>query len=382
MKNNKYIITIIAFAILIKFGLFAIGTMRVPDSKFDPDTVDYLNTASTLYSDFSFASKDSNGVLKPHVLRTPGYPIFLAIVHNLMKVPLSGVIFLQVLLTILAAFILYKTTIQIDERLAVLSAIIMLYDLPVSVFSLKLMTEALFLALITLFIYIFIRYLKTGRFKFVLLSSILLVISTYVRPISYYLGIATAVFIVYANIPRNFKIAIKHALIFLIIVYSLLGVWQVRNYRCCKVKSFTSIEGYITKLYGLVREPVEGKNHAGGFITATVKSSFNYLYEFQRAFLSVMTRPGTLKYFHSKPLAAAGKIFGYLLVAFWMIGFLAGIFRIKKNIYFQFLTLLILYFLMVAIVSLGVDAAERFRVPIVPCIAIISSYGWSLLRLI
>jgi len=78
-------------------------------------------------------------------------------------------------------------------------------------------------------------------------------------------------------------------------------------------------------------------------------------------------------------LGIAGKVFGYLFVALWMVGFLVGIFRMKGNIYFQFLAFLILYFLSVSIVSLGIDAAERFRVPIVPSIAIISSYGWFIL---
>ncbi|MGA2775497.1 MAG: glycosyltransferase family 39 protein [Candidatus Omnitrophota bacterium] len=376
MKNNKYLIALIAFAILIKFGLFAVGTMRVPDSKFDPDSVDYLNTASMLYSNLTFASQDSNGLLKPHVLRTPGYPVFIAIVHNLMKLPLSGVIFLQVLLTILAAFILYKTAIQIDKRLAVLSAVIMLYDLPVSVYSLKIMTEALFLLLITIFIYIFVRYLKTGRFKFIFLSSLLLVTATYVRPISYYLGAVLAAFILYANIPKNFKAAFAQAFIFLIIIYSLLGVWQVRNYKCCGEKAFTSITSSNFRIYGLVKEPLKDSGNA---VMVKIRQGLNYTYELWRSSLSLMTRPGTLKYFHLKPLAIAGKVFGYLLVIFWMLGFLAGIFRIKKDIYFQFLVLVILYFLGVAILNLGVDAGERFRVPIVPCLAIISSYGWLIL---
>lgn len=373
MKNKKLLIIILAVAILIKLSLFIFGSIRVPESKFDSDSADYLNTAAMLYSDRAFATRDTGGLLKYHVLRTPGYPLFIAVVHNLMKVPLSGVVFLQLLLTILVGLIVYKIAMQIDHRIAILSAIIMLYDLPTTVFSLRIMTEALFLLILPIFIYMFIRYLKTGKLKVLLASSLVLVLATYVRPISYYLGIAIAVFIVYANASKNIKAAFTHALIFLVIVYSLLGMWQIRNYMRCQEKSFTSIASSNFKYYGLIKEI---KDYKGNSIASKVKPILNFTYESWRSFLSLMTRPGTLKYFKSKPLAIAGKVLGYPWMVLWMIGFLAGILRMRRNILYQFLLFIILYFVGVAVFNLSFAVSERFRVPVVPCIAIISAYGW------
>ncbi|MCX5695246.1 MAG: glycosyltransferase family 39 protein [Candidatus Omnitrophica bacterium] len=362
MKNKKLLIAILTVAVLIKFGLFTFATLRVPQSKFDGDSENYLNTASMLYSKAAFATQDSNGNLSPHVLRTPGYPVFLAITHNLMKIPLSGVLFLQVLLTILVAGIVYKTSLQIDSRIAFLSAIIILFDLPITVFSLKILTETLFLLLVSIFIYTFIRYLKTGKTGFILLSSWLLAMATYTRPISYFLGGATAIFIVYANVLKNFKRVFTQALIFLVIVYSLIGLWQIRNYRCCGEKFITTIARSNFHYYGLIKEP---------------QSKLDYAYESWRSFLSLMTRPGTLKYFNSKPLAITAKVLAYPWMALWMVGFLVGVYKIRRNVYYQFLLLVILYFVGVSVFNLSSAVSERFRVPIVPCIAIISAYGWS-----
>ena len=373
MKNKKLLIAILSAAILIKFSLFIFGTLRVPQSKFDSDSEDYLNTASTLYTKAAFAKQDSFGQLQSNVFRTPGYPIFLAFTHNFLKIPLSGVIFLQVLLTMLAAFIVYKTAIQIEGRIAFLSAVIILFDLPVSVFSLKIMTESLFLLVVSFFIYTFIRYLKTAKVGLILLASALLAAATYIRPISYYLGIFSALFIVYANAPRNFKVAFTHAAISLVLIYSLLGAWQIRNYRCCGEKFFASVARSNFQIYGLIKEPQSVGDNS---ITGKAKQAANYAYDSWRSFLSLMTRPGTLKYFESKPVTIASKVLAYPWMVLWMIGFLAGVYKIRKNIYYQFLLIVILYFVGVSVLNLSDAVSERFRVPIVPCIAILSAYGW------
>ena len=305
--------------------------------------------------------QNSNGRIIPQLMRTPGYPVFLAITHNLMKIPLSGVVFLQVLLTILVAWIVYKTALQIDSRVVFLSAIIILFDLPITVFSLKILTETLFLLLVSIFIYTFTRYLKTGKTGLIILSSLAMVMATYTRPISYYLGGTVAIFIIYANVLKNFKKVFRQALIFLVIVYGLIGLWQIRNYRCCNEKFITTIARTNFQYYGLIKGP---------------QNNFNYAYESWRSLLSLMTRPGTLKYFNSKPLAITAKVLAYPWMVLWMIGFLAGVYKIRRNIYYQFLLLVIIYFVGVSVFNLSFGVSERFRVPIVPCIAIISAYGW------
>jgi len=370
-KNNHYFLYAVIAAIIIKLSLFAFAEIHIPISKISPDSSDYLKTAAVMASDGVFAVKDENGGLKYDVLRTPGYPLFLAIFHDKMRISLGGIVFLQILLTLFAAFITYKTAASLNLRIAVLSAVIILYDPPITIFSQMILTEALFLFLIALFMLEFTRYLKFREIKMAISAALILVAATYVRPVSYYLGIAMAVFIVYANMRENLKKGLIHAVIFFAIVYSLIGAWQVRNYVRCGEGVFSSIS----------------HNHVGsGLIGSYSRNSdpatrgmapvLYYPNVTFRCLMSIMTRPGTLKDFHSDVLTAIGKVLAYPWMVFWLTGFIAGIAAVKRNIYLQAYLFIILYFLAVSIISIMWLVSERFRVPIMPFIAIISAYGW------
>jgi len=371
MSKNKLFLSIVIIAVLIKIFFFAFVTANVPNAKFENDSYDYLNTGMMLASRGVFA-QDNNGVLKYELNRTPGYPFFLGLLHGTLKIPLNGIILVQVLLTILAAFVTYKAAFEIDNKITFLAAAIVLFSIPVTVFSLMIMTESLYLFLISLFMLAFIRYLKNRKTKLLVLSAILLATATYVRPISYYLGGALAIFIVYVNIPNKFKKAILHAILFLAVAYGLLGVWQLRNYIHFHQNTFSSIIQSNYKTNGIFHSYLTNKDP----LTQGWPLIPYYVNVSWRCFLSLITRPGSFKYLHFPALTIAGKVIGYPWVVFWMSGFLIGLTQIRRNVYYQFILCVILYFVFITIAGDMWCSGERFRVPIVPFIAIISAAGW------
>ena len=328
MKNSKRLFIILVTAILIKLFFFTFIAINLPEYKFEPDTADYLGTAKTLYSQSAFLRTNNAGVTRSETLRTPGYPVFLAIFHHLVNVPLDGIIFIQILLTILVGLIVYRTANLIDDRLGILSAAIVLYDFPTLRFSLMLMTETLFLLLMAILLLSFTLYFKKGGLKYIVISALILAMATYVRPVTYYLGIAVAIFIVYAKIPGNFRKALAHALIFLVIVYGLLGAWQIRNYRCCGTTAFATIATVNSHQFGLIKS--YSKNH---YPHAQGASPVPYYADLTwRSFLDLMARPGSLKYVKSYPaIAVPGTVLSYLVMIFWLIGLIAGIVKTNKN---------------------------------------------------
>ena len=396
MKNNRIFIALLISAVLIKFFLFIFLAVHAPQGRFQADSTDYLETSRVLSSQGAFAKANADGSLRYEFYRTPGYPVFLAFLQGLIKLPLNAVIFIQIFLAILAAWVTYKTALQIDHKIAFLSALIVLYDPPVSIFSLMILAETLFLFLMSLFMWSFIKYLKNRKISLLALSALVLVMATYVRPISYYLGWAIAIFVIYANMraipverdcfaPSGLAMtervgftmtkagrAMTHALIFLVIVYSLLGIWQERNYKRFGQKSFCAVAQSGYKYFGLYKsysrnKDVEAKGLAPvAYYTKTTIRSFLYL----------MTRPGPFKYFKSQILSAVGNAFAYPWMVFWVIGFIIGIAKTRGNIYCQFLLFLVAYFVFVSIGGVSLLVSERFRVPMVPFIAIISAYGW------
>ncbi len=297
---------IVGVAIVIKISLFLFASTHAPQSKFLPDSSEYLKTAEMMISNGAFATTDTNGSLKYEFNRAPGYPFFLAVLHGLMGISLNGIIFIQIFLTILAAFVTYKTAIRIDPQLGFLSTGIVLSSIVVSVFSLMILTEALFLFLMTLFMFGFIQYLKKGDIRSLVMSSLMLVVATYVRPGSYFLGLVIVFFIVYANVPNNIKKTILHAIIFLVVVYGLLGIWQVRNYMIFGNATFSSIfqeDPVRVGLYKSYLRNVDPSTQGMGPIPYYINVTW-------RCFLSIMTRPGSFKYFHWHALTVFGKVVG------------------------------------------------------------------------
>ena len=368
-KHKKLFIIILAAAILFKLSIFVFGVMRVPDSILDSDSDTYLATAKTIYTQGVFGYQNDNGGVRFDAFKTPGYPVFLAITHNAMKIPLNGVILIQLLLTVFAGIVTYRIATEIDYKLGFLSMAIALFDPPTSVFSLKIMTEALYVLLLFLFIYVFIRYLKSGRAGSIILSALLLAAATYVRPISYFLGMGAAIFMVYANIARNYKKTLIQAAVFLVVVYSFLGIWQIRNYQRVGTSSFAAVGDSNFKIHGLASKVEKSDNY--------LLQGINYAGCAGQSFVNLMTLPGSLKYYKSKPFAILGKAIFYPWMVFWLIGFLVGCVKIKRNIYYQFLIWVMLYFIAVTIINISNAGGERFRIPMVASIAVIAAYGWS-----
>jgi hypothetical protein len=376
MKKNHLSFGLVTAAIFLKIFLFVFITLNAPSAKFEPDSYEYLRTTSMLKEKGVFAYQDASGTVQSEVWRTPGYPLFIAGLHNGMGLPLDGVVFVQVLLTILAAWIVFKTALLIDEKTAFLSGLIVLFDPTISVISLRIMSEALYLFLLALFFLYFTQYLKSPKMKPLLLAALILVIATYVRPVSYYVGLMASFFIICSNAPGNRKAAVFHALVFLGVVYALLILWHIRNYMCCGETSFTTVVSANFNEKGLFDKHFVVKEASiAGWLAAAGRFLFTGVY----SIFKILLRPVSFRYFGSEFLRYAGCILSYPWTIFWFGGFLAGLSQLRSNIYFRFFLLIILYFSIIPVLNLGTVQEARYRIPIMPCFAIMAASGWAFL---
>jgi len=373
MLKPKTLFLIIFFALAIKIFLLAFTAVNAPQSMFQNDSYDYLQTAETLASRGIFAIQNQDGSYRYEIYRTPGYPLFLAFFHDLLKIPLWGILLLQVILTLLTAFIVYRTALIIDQRIAFLSAVIILFDFPVTFFSLVILAETLFLFFTSLFLYGFVMYLKNGKIGLLISLAIILAAATYIRPISYYLGIAAAALIIYANTGKKIKRAVIHTLVFLVVLYSAIGAWHYRNYLHFKQPVFSSVASSDFSRFSIFGSYARNKQAQENKELPVVY----YIRSGAQCLMFLMTSPGTLKDLDSPALRVAGKISGYFWVALWMLGFITGLMKIKYNIYYKSILLFIIYFAAISVAGVTFLVEERFRVPMMPFIAIISAYGWA-----
>jgi 4-amino-4-deoxy-L-arabinose transferase-like glycosyltransferase len=278
MTKRTFIILTVT-AIILKALLFSFAALKAPGSKFRNDTRTYLETGRALVSRGVFGKVNEDGTIAFESYRTPGYPLFLGVTHGTMKIPLSGVILIQVLLTLCAAVIVFKAAGRIDPRLAPLAFFIMLFDPSITVFSLMLLTESLFLLCVSIFIYAGIAYLQEQKKAYLFLTALTLAAATYIRPISFYLAAPVAVFLVAAG-RKNIKKSVIHACIFLLVAQGLLLPWQWRNYRHSREFRFSRIENAtvghegLYKSYARNRDPyTQGMPPFAYYTNVTFRSS-------------------------------------------------------------------------------------------------------------
>jgi len=368
-SDKKILILIISASLVIKLALFAYAAVNAPDAKFMPDTKTYLEPGKNLIEKGSFATFDGSGNIIYERSRTPGYPIFLAFLKYVLKLPFNAIILVQILLITLAGYIVYKAAHKLDGNIALLAAFIFLFDQPTTISALMLLSEALCTVFTALFMYFFLKYLRDRGLGRLVVSALMLAAATYIRPAGYYLGIYLAIGVIYALSRVNLKKGIIHALIFFLLFYSMLGTWQCRNYLRSGYADFSTIVKTNIYRWG----PLHKYERDGGY-EATKMSPFAYYPDLvTRMAIQYFTVPGTLKYLKSEGLKAASKVYGYPWVVFWLVGL---IFARYDKLSSRFLISVILYFAAGAILITGLTISSRYRVPTMPMISILSASGW------
>lgn len=369
LTPNKILILVIIASFTLKLALFGYAAIKVPSAKFMPDTYTYTEPGINLIEKGVFATFDDSGEIRYEINRTPGYPIFIAILNKVLKLSYDSIIIVQIFLITLAGFIVYKAAYELDRNIALLAALIFLFDQPTTIATLMLLTEALYTVFMAFFMYLFLKYLRGYKIHSLISSALILAIATYIKPTSYYLGICLAVGIVYVLLRINIKKAIVHVLTLLLVFYSVLGLWHCRNYVRTGRADFTVIDNRNFNQYALTHKYARYK--------VSKKIEMDplpyYVNHTVRSFIQYFTIPGTFKYFKSRGLKVASKIYGYPWMVFWLVGVF---FARYDKLPYRFLLLTALYFALVSVVIVSLCVGSRFRVPIMPLISILSASGW------
>ncbi|MEA3305731.1 MAG: glycosyltransferase family 39 protein [Candidatus Omnitrophota bacterium] len=368
-NRKKILLLIIIASLIVKFALFGYAAINAPSAKFMPDTATYMKPGINLVEKGVFATFDTNGEIKYEINRTPGYPLFIAFLNRILRLSPGHIIIAQILFITLAGYFVYKAASELDKNIALLSVFIFLFDLPTIISTLQLLTEALYTVFMAFFIFFFLKYLEKHTISTLIRAVLMLVIATYIRPVSYYLGICLAGGIIYVLFRRDSKKAIAGALVFLLVFYSLLGLWHYRNYVRTGDADFTVIDNQDLRHMGLTHK----YERDGGFEKTKMSPLVYYLNHTARSVIQFFTLPGTLKHLKSRPLKIASKIYGYPWVIFWLIGIF---FAEYDKLAYRFLLLTVLYFAAVSIIVTGLCVGSRFRVPVMPFLSILSASGW------
>jgi hypothetical protein len=210
-------------ALIVRLVLLAIALARNGTSSLiDPDTATYLEPGRNLLLHGRFAV---DGV--PDLLRTPGYPLFLAITS---LAGLHAAALANLILSTISVILVWKLGRAVlgDDHIALGAAWILAFE-PISLnSSFVLMSEPLFLVLFLLSLERLVEFLRGGRLWVLTAAGLWLTAATFVRPAVYYLPIALApgLFLALRRVPG---LRWKAPAVLLISILPWLAAWQIRN---------------------------------------------------------------------------------------------------------------------------------------------------------
>jgi 4-amino-4-deoxy-L-arabinose transferase-like glycosyltransferase len=200
----------------------------------NPDTTSYLEPGRNLLLHGRFVA---DGV--PDLLRTPGYPLFLA-ATSLAGLPAAALA--NVILSVFIVFLVWKLGRAVfdDGRIALGAAWICAFEPIAVVNSAVLISETLFLALFLLSMERLAAFLRGRSLRVLAAAGLLLAAATFVRPVTYYLPVALALglFLALARVPG---LRWKAPAVLLISVLSWLAAWQFRNWVETGYAGFSSV---------------------------------------------------------------------------------------------------------------------------------------------
>jgi len=268
MINKKYLFPfLLLFASLISR---VIAVIYFGDVELD---YEWGVIVSNLYNNGVFGFRTIDGTIVPNIFMPPFYPIFIYLIKSIANgnsYYLEIVIYLQVLLSVYAVYIFYKTLLYFfSEKLTYFSSFI--FSLfPMNVYACSQISSAsIILSFLVIYFYSFLSFIEKNSNKnlmiFSLMSAALILlrgefIAFYILTLLYY----------FLN-KKDLKFILSSFLITLILVSPYL----IRNYKTFGVITIAKAEGYDLWKGNNPRAKAEG--YYGEIISEKLKNDINEL---------------------------------------------------------------------------------------------------------
>ena len=225
------IIAIALIATLVR--LAPLLRSNVDFSIYPDDSYEYLQTADGMRAGCGFARLIDGVCNPPEILRTPGYPLFLALINGSdLRRSLAVQAMLEGMLCLLAAAWVSRVW---GFRAGIIAALLIALDIPSIVSSNKIMSETLFSLCLMLSVVPPLLVLSRGcadarAFAIIVASGLALGFAVLVRPIGVFLPILETIpFLMMPGIPPSRRLGLAVAAF--LVPALIVGGWCYRNYR-------------------------------------------------------------------------------------------------------------------------------------------------------
>ncbi|MFB6226512.1 MAG: ArnT family glycosyltransferase [Candidatus Paceibacteria bacterium] len=380
------------------------------------DSKEYINLALDIL-------KNREYYIDNYWSRPPGYPIVLSIVFwffegkNIIAASIFNILFS--FFTVLLLYLLVKKL--SNNRIALFSSLLLTLSPMFIFYSNTVMTEAIFTTLLIFGLYFYTEYFfLNGKKYYVALSATILGLSVYLKPTALYIvfPLALPLFLIYKGSLYYF---FKKYSVFILVFLSIVSPMFIYNYMKSGVITFSTMQGanlYYQTAHKVMQDNMSisseksmemlnsnlnlkntdsklKKNSIRGNKAARIllENPLTYLKLVTMNSIQILLHPGKAQLGkvilknRSHPSVVStlmGKSDFRLILLTWsvvfylsicMALFIFGSFFLYKRGRYKLLLLLSLLILYFVFLGAHVDDTPRFRVPVLPLIAIISGYG-------
>ncbi len=208
-----------------------------------PDSIGYVYPAQTLLQEGAFWEAIS---ASPMLLRTPGYPLFLAAVQLATNSMTWGVALWQNILSLLLLFPVYLSANRLGGQTAArwaaffCAASVLYFSLAFAV-----LTETLCTFLLAWFVFFMLRFFQTPRTLDLFCAALLLGAAVYVRPAAYYfMPVCTIILLCFCTGKLLKYPVLKIIAAFILPLAVSISAWHARNYFTAGFNGFTTVGAY------------------------------------------------------------------------------------------------------------------------------------------
>lgn len=220
---------VVITAVFLRLLLFSVIALTNQENFLQPDSGGYMALAENLNRHGVFSSA-SEAPYAPEYNRTPVYPAFLALLKT-AGLGVKGIVIAQLILSvagIMLVMYLCSTVLGLSKLSAAVAGLIIASDIPSIVLVNSLLTETLFTFLLATAVITLILFYKKKTFKHLVVSGLFFGLCSLCRPSAVFLPLFAAAALVFA-LWNEKKKALAGALILMAVYAMTVSPWLMRN---------------------------------------------------------------------------------------------------------------------------------------------------------
>ena len=241
MKRSRFLLVLVVVAFLLRLGaVVALRGLHVgPTDVEGADGQEYSGLAWQVATGHGYTWDYG----KPTAFRAPGFPFYLAGIYSVVgrNYPITRLSFC--LLGALACFLTYWLARELlSEYGARMAAVLAAFYLPHVYTATMFESENLFVPLLALGVWAFIRHLKTGSAPLLALAGLALGWATLTRAFSFFLLPLLGLILLLNHTPR-LPVRFAYGTLFAATFLAVILPWTARNYRVFGKPALVSTNG-------------------------------------------------------------------------------------------------------------------------------------------